>query len=89
MNRIAQTILGGICLIAAAQAEQKKYRQIIGIAVVAIIGLLPSGLPAESQSVAQSGLSSGIVVALDFPDGKAVEDLQADDREGESRRRGH
>ena len=47
-------------------------------AVAAIIGLLPSGLPAESRSVAQSGLSGGIVVALDFPDGKAVADLQAD-----------
>ena len=47
-------------------------------AVAAIIGLLPSGLLAESRLVAQSGLSGGIVVALDFPDGKAVADLEAD-----------
>ena len=58
----------------------KKYRSIIGIvaAAAAIIGLLPTGLYAESRLVAQSGLSGGIVVALDFPDGKAVADLAAD-----------
>ena len=45
---------------------------------VAIVGMLPGGLRAESQVVAQSGLRGGIVVALDFPDGKAIADLAAD-----------
>ena len=52
----------------------KKYRSIIAIVsvAVAIIVLFPGSLRAESKLVEQSGLSGGIVVALDFPDGKAA-----------------
>ena len=58
----------------------KKYHSIIAIVsvAVAIIGLLPGRLHAESKLVEQSGLSGGIVVGLDFPDGKAVAALSAD-----------
>jgi len=58
----------------------KKYRSVIGIvsAVAAIIGLYPGRLRAESKLVELSGLSGGIVVAIDFPDGKGVADLEAD-----------
>ncbi|MFC1764659.1 PQQ-binding-like beta-propeller repeat protein [Planctomycetota bacterium] len=58
----------------------KKYRSVIGIvAAVAIIGLLPRALYAEPQLVTESGFSGGIVVALDFSDGKAIADLAVKD----------
>jgi len=41
-------------------------------AAAVIIGLLPCELHAESGLVAQTGQSGGIVVALEFPDGKSV-----------------
>ena len=47
--------------------------------VVAIVGLLPHMLYGEPGLVGQSGLSGGIVVALDFPGGKAIADLAVKD----------
>ena len=46
--------------------------------VVAIAGLLPGGLRAESGFVEQFKFSGGIVVALDFDDGKSIADLATD-----------
>lgn len=51
----------------------KKHRPVIGIVSVALaIVLLPDRLRAEPRLVEDSGLSGGIVVALDFSDGKSI-----------------
>ena len=46
--------------------------------VVAIAGLLPEGLSAESEFVEQFKFSGGIVVAIDFGDGQSIADLATD-----------
>ena len=46
--------------------------------VVAITGLLPHVLCAESEFVEQFKFSGGIVVAIDFDDGKFIADLATD-----------
>lgn len=42
---------------------------------VAIVGLLPGLLRAEPNLIQDTGLTGGIVVALDFPDGKSIATL--------------
>ena len=58
----------------------KKFNSVTGMvaAVVAIIGLLPQMVYGEPRLVGQSGLSGGIVVALDFSDGERIAGLAAD-----------
>ncbi len=49
-----------------------------GILAVAVVGLLPVGLRAESAFLERFKFSGGIVVALDFDDGKFIADLATD-----------
>ena len=52
----------------------KKICPFMSLAVIAlvIVVLSPARLVAESRLVEQSGLSGGIVVALNFSDGKSI-----------------
>ena len=57
-----------------------RHRSLVGLiaAVLSVIGLLPSRLPAEDGFVEQFKFSGGIVVAIDFEDGESIADLATD-----------
>ena len=54
-----------------------KQRKLL-LGIIAIIGLLPNRMIAENKFVEQFKFSGGIVVALDFDDGKFIADLATD-----------
>ncbi len=60
--------------------QAKHHNSLIAIfaGAMAIIGLLPDMLRAESKLIEQFKFSGGIVVALDFDDGKFIADLSTD-----------
>lgn len=62
-------------------SQMRHHDLLIGMlaGAAAIIGLWPGMLRAASKVVEQCRLSGGIVVALDFPDGKAIADLAVKD----------
>ena len=64
----------------AAIMQMKHQLSLVGLiaGVIAITGLPPEGLHAEDEFVEQFKFSGGIVVAIDFDDGKFIADLATD-----------
>ena len=60
--------------------QLKHHKSLVGLfaGVLAITGLLPVGLRAESEFLEQFKFSGGIAVAIDFDDGKSIADLVTD-----------